>query len=384
MSPTSRCKGESNTARPVVQVEFGQWLCSLVRQGVRVVIEEVMQDELTAVLEAQRHERSPRRKGQRNGRYTRDLVTPVGVIEDLRVPRDRAGQFATQVFERYARRQDSVTDLLQGMVIRGVSEGQVGELVEPLLGVAPSPSTLSRVVHGLEAECTQWRKRPLLARYRVVYVDGVYFSIVHDEKADQMPLLVALGVNADGRKEVLSLQLVGAESTDGWQALADDLKARGVREIDLLVSDGDEGAIGVLERAFPSAKRQRCLTHKLRNVLARLPKRAKSAMAAALKDIFAQPTREEARERLAAFQARYEREFPEAVATLLNDIDACLTFYDFAKAMWKHIRTTNALEGLFSTVRRRTNKIGAFRNENSCVLFVYAVIQSVKFHRVSM
>jgi len=345
---------------PLSQTEFHTALRTQVRAAVRSLLETVMEEELAARLVAEAYERSPHRTGRRNGSYTRDLVTPAGVLSDLRVPRDREGNFHTQVFDRFVRYQNEVVDSIVAMFFGGVSASQVGRVTAPLLGVAPSPATVSRLAHGLEEECAAWRQRPLVPHYRVVYADGVYFPIRHDDQTDATPLLVVLGVDRAGHKEVLAVAVAGTESGPAWQGVVDDLKARGVEQIDLVVTDGDEGAIGVWERAFPAARRQRCLTHKLRNVLAKLPKRVKREVAAALKDIFAQPTREEARERL----------------------EACLTFYDFARAMWQHIRTTNALEGLFHTIRLRTDKLGAFRNETSCVLMVYAVIQSVRFRRI--
>jgi len=157
----------------------------------------------------------------------------------------------------------------------------------PLLGMAPSASTVSRLAHGLEGECAAWRQRSLQAHYRVAYADGVCFPIRHDDQTDATPLLVVLGVDQEGHKEVLSVTVAGTESGPAWQEVVDDLKARGVQPIDLVITDGDEAAIGVWERAFPSARRQRCLTHKIRSVLAKLPKRVKREVAAALQDIFA-------------------------------------------------------------------------------------------------
>jgi transposase-like protein len=348
---------------------------------VRRVVEDAMQEELTGLLQAEAYERTPTRRGQRNGSYPRDLVTGLGPLP-LRVPRDRAGAYRSQVFDRYARAEPQVTRMLVDMFVGGVSQGQVGQVAETLLGVAPSASTVSRLAHDLQADCDAWRARALSAHYRVIYLDGVYFPIVHEDRADQTPLLVALGVDANGHKDVLGFVVAGQESRAAWQTLVDDLKRRGVQQVDLFVTDGDEGLSGVLTQAFPTAQRQRCLTHKVRNVLAHVPHRAKAEVAAALKGIFVQPTRAEAHTHLDAFGARYARVYPEAVATLQRDIADCLTFYDFPREMWKHIRTNNALEGLFSTVRRRTNKMDAFRNETSCILIVYAVIQTVRFRRI--
>ncbi len=364
------------------QDEFRSALRQEAKIAVRSVLETAMHEELTHLVQANRFERVATRAGHRNGCRTRDLVTSVGLLEDLEVPRDRAGAFRTQVFDRFARYQSNIIDTLTRMFFHGVSESKVGQVIAPLLDVAPSASTISRLAHDLEGECEQWRTRDLQAHYRVIYVDGIYFSIMHDGKKDETPLLVALGVDDQGQKEVLGLIVAGAESTDAWQGLIDDLKRRGVQQVDLLVTDGDEGLIGVLERSFPKTPRQRCVTHKERNVLAKIPARTKSQVAAALKEVFRQPSREIAWTQAEAFRVRYEKAYPAAVATLWRDLDDCLTFYAFPHAMWKYIRTTNVLEGLFHITRQRTTKIGAFQNEASCILIVYAVIQGVRFRRM--
>ena len=377
-------KRDDTTVRLPSQEEFRTALREETRLAVRVMIESVMQEELTQFLQAAPYQRKEGRAGYRNGCYGRDLVTSAGVLTDLRVPRDRAGQFQTQVFERFQRYEPEVSAAIAAMFVAGVSQGRVAEVTRPLLGAAPSASSVSRIVHDLQTVCDAWRKRPLLEHYRVILIDGVYFPIVHGQKADETPLLVALGVDLEGQKSVIGLMIAGEESTDAWQNLFDDLKQRGVKRVDLFATDGDEGLIGVLERTFPHTPRQRCTNHKMRNVLAKVPKRDKREVAGALKGIFAQQSREEAGLQAQAFRARYETIYPEAVTCLERDMEACLTFFDFPKSMWKHIRTTNAIEGLFHTIRQRTNKVGAFRNENSCILIVYSTIQSIHLNKVAV
>lgn len=375
---------EYSTNPLLSQDEFRAALREEAQIAVRCVLETAMREELTVLLQAELYARTATRRGRRNGYYHRDLVTAVGPLPNVKVPRDRAGRYQTSVFERFARYQSEIIDTLTRMFFGGVSQSQVGPVMEPLLGVSPSASAVSRLAHDLEGECAAWRERPLQRHYRVIYLDGVYFPILHDEKKDETPLLVALGVDAQGRKEVLSVSVAGAETADAWQSLVDDLKRRGVEQVDLCVTDGDAGLISVLERTFPTTSRQRCLTHKERNVLAKVPPRRKKEVAAALKGIFAQPTRAEALAQVEAFRLRYEHVYPEAVACLARELADCLTFYDFPRELWRHIRTNNALEGLFHTIRQRTNKMGAFRNETSCVLMVYAVIQTIRFHRITV
>lgn len=366
------------------QEEFRAALRLEAQAAVRVVIEQAMREELTQLVQAEPYQRNTRRGGYRNGYYLRDWVTAFGALKDLRVPRDRAGQYQTQVLDRFRRHEPAVREAITAMFVAGVSQGRVAHITEPLLGAAPSAATVSRIAKDLQAECDEWRQRPLAAHYRVILMDGVYMPIVHGEKADETPLLVAMGIDLNGQRSVVSFMPAGAESVDAWQGLLDDLKRRGVEQVDLFVTDGDDGLIGALERSFPQAARQRCWVHKMRNVLAKIPKRAKKGVAAALKGIVAQDSREAALEQTQAFRARYETIYPEAVACLERDLSACLTFYDFPKQLWRHIKTTNAIEGLFHTIRQRTNKIGAFRNENSCTLIVFATIQSIRFNQVAV
>jgi len=377
-------KTENSTTLLPSQDEFRAALHQEVQGAVRAVIESVMQEELAELLHAGVYHRNTDRKGYRNGSYPRDLVTASGVLTKLRVPRDRAGQYQTQVFERFQRYEPEVSQAIAAMFFAGVSQGRVAEVTQPLLGATPSASSVSRIAHDLQTECDTWRARPLLAQYRVILLDGVYFPIVHEQKADETPLLVAMGVDLNGQRSVLGFVIGDAESTLAWQSLLDDLKQRGLTTVDLFVSDGGEGLITALEHSFAQSPRQRCWNHKMRNVLAKIPKRTKKEVAAALKGITAQDSREKAQEQVQAFVARYEAIYPEAVTCLQRDLAACFTFYDFPKTLWRHIKTTNAIEGLFHIIRQRTNKIGAFRNEASCILIVYASIQAIRFNRVTL
>jgi len=366
------------------QNEFYEALYQMIRGAVRTVLEEVMEQELGEFIQAGAYERSPQRLGQRNGYYSRDLNTSVGKLQDLKVPRDRASQFQTQLFERYSRNDPKVTAGIAQMFFKGVSQQKVAAVMEPLMGLSPSASSVSRVAHDLDSECEKWRNRALKSHYKVVYFDGVYFPILHEGQSSQTAVLVALGVDGLGEKEVLAVKVGGEESLDSWSELMADLKRRGVASIELAVTDGDAGLIAAFERAFARAKRQRCLTHKVKNVISYLPKKHKKEVSQALAGMFAQVEERKAREHLAAFKLRYEKDFPEAVKCLEEDWESCLTYYQFPRAMQKHIRSTNALEGLFSTIRRRTDSMGLFQNEQSCLLIIWAVLKSTRFIRIAV
>jgi len=249
------------------QQTFQQYLRELARSGIRVVLEGVMREELDTLIGVGWGECSPKRKGYRNGSYTRDLVSSSGRIEDLNVPRDREGQFHTQFFDRYSRYEPHIAEGLTQMFVAGTSTQKVGEVAQTLLGVAPSASTISRLNQTLAQQFEAWRERPLQEHWRVLYLDGVHFSIRHGDKADSTIILTALGVDSTGNKEVLALRACAEESKEGWLSLLQDLRTRGATQIDLIVTDGHDGLLGAVSELFSATPRQRCLLHKQRTVL---------------------------------------------------------------------------------------------------------------------
>ena len=364
------------------QQTFHEHLRALTRNAVRVVIEEVMREELKQFLGAAWGECTPERKGYRNGSYTRDLATSSGPIEDLEVPRDREGHFHTQVFDRYQRYEPQVAEGLTQMFVAGVSTQKVGEVAQTLMGVAPSASTVSRLNQTLTQQFETWRERPLQAHYRILYLDGVHFTVRHGDKTDATIILTALGVDLEGNKEVLALRACAEESKDGWMDLLQDLRTRGATQVDLIVTDGHEGLLAAVSSLFTATLRQRCVVHKQRNVMNAIPKREQNTVATELSGIWKSATKEEALTQLAAFKGKYSQRYPEAVRSLMEDEEHLLTFYAFPPVMHRYIRTTNAIESFFSNVRGRTDQIDAFTTETSCLTIVWAVMQAIRLPKI--
>src|SRR5438874_8917990 len=282
------------------QQEFHQHLRTLAQSAVRTVLELVMREELEAFIGAAWGECSPKRKGYRNGTYTRDLATSTGRIEDLKVPRDREGQFHSQAFERYGRDEPHIAEGLTQMFVAGVSTHKVGEVAQTLLGVAPSASTISRLNQSLTQQFEAWREHPLQEHWRILYLDGIHFSIRHGDKADSTIILTALGVDLEGHKEVLALRACAEEDKDGWACLLQDLRRRGATHIDLIVTDGHDGLLAAVSQLFAATPRQRCLLHKQRNVLNAIPRRERALVQTDLMGIWQQPSKQEAVIQLAA------------------------------------------------------------------------------------
>jgi putative transposase len=366
------------------QEEFRQHLRHLAVSAVQVLIEQVMREELELCIGAAWGECTPTRRGYRNGSYTRDLVTPTGRIEDLQVPRDREGEFHTQVFERYNRYEPEVAEALTQMFVSGVSTHKVGEIAQKLMGVAPSASAVSRLNQTLTEQFETWRQRQLLNHYRILYLDGIHLSVRHGDQTDSTIILTALGVDLEGNKDVLALRVCAEENTDGWSCLIQDLRIRGVREIDLIVTDGHDGLLAAVSSLFPATLRQRCLVHKQRNVMNAIPHREQKEVATELAGIFKHEKKEDALLDLAAFKAKYRQRYPEAIRSRGADEEHLLTFYAFPSVLHRHIRSTNAIESLFSNVRQRTDQIDAFTTETSCLTIVWAVMQDIRFHKIAL
>jgi len=261
------------------------------------------------------------------------------------------------------------------MFVTGTSTHKVGDVAQTLMGVAPSASAVSRLNRDLEQQFTAWRERRLQEHWRILYLDGIHFSVRHGDQADSTVILTALGVD-------LALRACAEESKEGWVSVLEDLRRRGATQVDLIVTDGHDGLLAAVNALFAATPRQRCLLHKQRNVLNAVPRRVRQAVEAELPGIWAQSTKQGALTQLAAFKAKYGQLYPEAVRSLAEEEDKTLTFYDFPQTMHRYIRTTNAIESLFSNVRQRTDQIDSFTTEMSCLTIVWATIQGIALRKI--
>jgi putative transposase len=371
-------------AEPLSPENFHQYLRTEIRQATRTVMEEIMREELSLFLEAEWGESTAQRKGYRNGFYSRDLMTSAGPIEDLTVPRDRAGEFHTHLFERYCRYEPQIARGLTQMFVAGASTQKVGEVAQTLMGVTASASAVSRLNQTLTQQFEEWRERPLQKHWRVLYLDGIHIKIRHGEQCDTSIILTVLGVDLEGKKEGLALRACAEEDKEGWLAVLQDMRTRGATQVDLLVTDGHDGWLAAVGELFAAPPRQRCLVHKQRNVLSAIPRRDREEIQAELNGIWKQETKEDALLNLKAFQAKYAQRYPEAVRSLAEDEEHLLTFYAFPAAMHRHIQRTNAIESFFSNVRQRTDHIDAFTTEMSCLTIIWAVMQDIRFRKIAL
>lgn len=370
--------------RQVAHDTFRAFVQEQVRNAIRATFIDILEEEVTQFVGADRYERTETRRDRRAGHRTRTLGTTAGVIDDLPVPRTRSG-FHTQLFDHYQRRMREVDALMRDMFVSGVSQQTVGTGVEQVTGSAPSPSTVSRVFHTLEEEFAVWQQRKLPKRYVYAFADGTYFSVMYQGPGQKMPILALIGIGEDGQRELIAFTTGARENQAAWEDLLDDIKARGVEQIDLWVSDGHQAMLNAIALKLPTSKRQRCVRHKMENVLSHVPEKQRAAVRAELRAIFYQSSRAQAEQVTAAFSVKYEQHYPSAIACLKRDWEACLTFYDYPEQHWVSMRTSNVIERMFEEVKKRRKKMAAaFRNEGSCLRLFYAVVRSLRFRKIRM
>jgi len=337
-----------------------------VRQGVKTVLEEVLEEEMTQHLEAGYRELTPTRRGERNGHYTRNLLTPAGKIERLEVPRDREGEFVTELFERYKRMTGDIEEAILQMYLSGISVRKVAGITDALSRVRVGKDTVSRITRRLQEEQKEWRERSLEEKaYPYLYLDATYLKVRWGARVTSMALLACVGVDEEGFREVLAVEVAGSEKGAAYASLLRGLIDRGLSGVRLVVSDDHEGIKAAVAAELPGAEWQRCIVHFERNVLSHVPATSMSEVAQDLKAIF-KVRREKTAEALAEeFVELYEKSYPKAVSVFEAGIDDALIYLHYPGSHHTKLRSTNMLERLFKEVKRRTRVVGVFPNEAS-------------------
>jgi len=337
-----------------------------VREGVKAVLEEVLQEEMSEHLEAGYRELTPNRRGERNGHYTRNLVTPAGKIVRLEVPRDREGEFVTEVFKRYKRMTGDVEEAVLEMYLSGISVRKIAGVTEALSRVKVGKDAVSRIARRLEEEQKEWRERSLEEKaYPYLYLDATYLKVRWGASVTSMALLACVGVDEEGFREVLAVEVAGSEKGAAYASLLRGLLDRGLWGVRLVVSDDHEGIKAAVAGELPGVGWQRCVVHFERNVLSHVPASSMAEVAQDIKALFKVRREKTARALAEEFVDLYGGRFPKAVAVFEAGIGDALSYLSFPGSHHARIRTTNMLERLFQEVKRRTRVVGVFPNEIS-------------------
>ncbi|HEY0493677.1 MAG TPA: IS256 family transposase [Candidatus Dormibacteraeota bacterium] len=365
-------------------------LTVVLRSGARRLLAQAVEAEAEAFLAMMTDARLPdgRERMVRHGQGPERVIqTGIGPVEVRRVKlRDRGAsegaeriRFTSAILPRWARRTRSLDALLPILYLRGVSMGDFQEALAALLGQdAPnlSPSVIARLRSEWETDHVRWQRRDLSARrYAYIWADGVYLQARMEPRAECM--LVLIGATPEGKKELVGFQVGIRESVHSWRELLVDLKARGLAIApELATGDGALGFWKALEEVSPTTRHQRCTVHKTANVLDKLPKSVQPTAKADLREIWTAPDRATAETAIATFAEKYGAKYEKAVACLVKDRDALLTFYDFPAEHWDHVRTSNPIESVFATVRHRTVRIKGALSQDTARLMVFKLVMA--------
>lgn len=343
---------------------------------VQTVVQEVLEAEMEEAVGASKGERAPGRLGYRSGYYSRKLTTRVGTLE-LHVPQDRQGRFSTEVFERYQRSEKALVSALSEMYVQGVSTRKIKAVTEELCGHSFSASVISQMNTKLDGELKKFAERKLEEEYPYLIVDARYEKVREDGVIQSRAVLVALGITWEGRRQILAVELANRESRSSWREFLVGLKNRGLRGVELVISDDHEGLKKAIREALPESSWQRCYVHFLRNALDYLPRKADDDCLMELRWLYDRRSIEEVKTDLAAWLKKWEGRYPKLCAWVEENIEETFTFYRWPKAHHKHLKSTNMLERLNQEIKRRTHVVRIFPNAASCLRLVRALAAEV-------
>jgi len=336
------------------------------------VLNEVLEAQVTEALGAERHERTDERRGYRNGHRPRSIYTRVGGLT-LRNPQVRDGEFSTELFRRYQRSEQALVLAMMEMVINGVSTRKMVRVTEQLCGTSFSKSTVSALCQRLDPLVEAWRNRPL-GCFPFVLVDALVIRIRDGHQVVTHSVLIAVGVNADGYREIIGFQIGDSESESTWSELFEHLKDRGLRGVNLVVSDDHRGLVKAARRHFQGIAWQRCQTHFIKNILDATPNTLKAELKLRVREIFEAKTPDSARRLLAATVDDYADRAPKAITCLENGFDDATAVLVLPEPYRKRLRTTNGVERLNEEIRRRERVIRIFPNQQSALRLLGALL----------
>lgn len=344
----------------------------LMKALMKEALQEVLEGEMTQFLGAAPSERSEGRSGYRAGYYGRSLVTRIGKLE-LRVPRDRDGEFSTALFERYARSERALVSALAEMYVQGVSTRKVKAITEELCGHSFSASAISSINKGLDEALGRFAKRRLDESYPYLILDARYERVRDAGVIAHRAVLIAIGINGEGQRQVLAVELANRESQSSWKEFLSGLKERGLSGVEFVVSDDHAGLKRAIREVLTEAPWQRCYVHFLRNALDYLPRKADDDCLQELRWLYDRRDIGEANRDLAAWVVKWQGKYAKLVDWVESNIAETLTFYRLPRAHHKHLKSTNMLERLNEEIKRRTRVVRIFPNAQSCLRLIRAL-----------
>jgi len=334
------------------------------RQAVQMISQMLIELEVDQQVGASKHERTHTRKNYRNGHRQRIWKTRVGEI-DLAIPKLRKGSYLPSILEPRKPAEKALLSVIQEAYLKGVSTRKVDDLMEAMGLTGIDKSSVSRICKELRQEVEQFRNRPLQESYPYVWLDATYLKVRQNHRVVSMAFVIAVGVDENGERHLLGFDLGSSEDEAFWLAFLRSLVKRGLKKVQLVISDAHVGLKKAIEQVFSGASWQRCRVHFMRNVLAHVPKRDKRAIADAVRMVFEQPDRYAAGLQLHGLAQNVQDKYPQVAKLLVEAEEDILVYKTFPREHWRRIHSINQLERIHKEVKRRTNVVGIFPNDDA-------------------
>lgn len=340
------------------------------------IIEKCLIEEQTKIIGVHRSQRNTIRVDYRNGYYYRDLETSFGILEKIKVPRNRITKLENKIFKKYTRKEVSLTELIKDCFLAGISTRRIGEVLEDVIGYRVSAQTVSNIAKSLDSIVKAYHTRKIEDKYSYLFLDGITLRVKNLSNNNKKTVLAAYGITKDGIRKLISFRIVKRESEESWYLFIDSLYRRGLvgKNLDLIIIDGQRALRLAVDTVYPFTPVQRCWVHKLRNIASKLPKKAYNSCLFEAKLIYKAENKKVAISTYKKWVKKYKDSYPKAGYCLKENIDDMLVFFDYPEKIWKKIRTTNIIERSFREVRRRVRPMTCFENDASVARIIFGVM----------
>lgn len=343
-----------------------------VKRMFQLMFESLMESERTTLLGYQKHDPTGYNTGNsRNGYYERDLATGLGLLEQLKIPRDRLGEFTPELLDKWEQSTKPMDHLIMSLYAKGMSTRDINDVVEKLYGKSFSPQQVSIITKEVEQERIAWEKRPLSQRYIAIFVDALYVKLRRGDTVSADAIYVVCGIEETGKRDILGIYAGTTESSTFWKTVFTDLISRGVEQILLVIFDGVTGLEDTVHEMFPKAMTQRCIVHMIRNTLDRVRPQHKEAVAQSCKKIYQSKTIQEAKDTLLKMKIEWESKYPKLFSSWINHIESLMQFLEFPEYLRPHLYSTNWIERMNKEFRKVLKNKNSMPTEDSVLNLLY-------------
>lgn len=350
----------------------------LLKKMFKLMLESLMEGERTAILGYGKHDPSGYGTGNsRNGYYERDLLTGLGLLEKLDIPRDRLGEFTPELLDKWQRQTKPMDKLVMSLYGKGMTTRDINAVVEEIYGKSYSPQQVSLITQEVEEERLAWEKRPLKKRYIAIFTDALFVSLRRGDTVSKDAVYVVCGIDEEGYRDILGIYVGASESASFWKGVLTDLKERGVKEVLLFVFDGLTGMEAVVGEIFPQALTQLCLVHQMRNTLNYVRPKDKESIAGKLKLVYRSLTLAEAKDKLLKLQEELKTSYPRLLNRWFDKLESLMRFLEFPEYLRPHVYSTNWIERLNKDFRKVLKNKNSLPTEDAVRNLLYLKVRDI-------